>query len=50
MFLQSGHPLLVPAAQESLRKWLWEPTLLNGNPVEVVTTVEVAFTPGSPEI
>ena len=40
----SGHPLLVPAALESVRQWVYQTTLLNGNPVEVQTTVDVNFT------
>jgi len=40
----SGHPLLVPAAMEAVKQWLYKPTLLNGEPVEVVTTVDVNFT------
>ncbi|MGO4881833.1 MAG: energy transducer TonB [Bryobacteraceae bacterium] len=39
----SGHPLLVPAAMEAVKQWVYEPTLLNGQPVEVVTQVEVKF-------
>jgi len=33
----SGHPILVPAAIESVKQWVYQTTLLNGNPVEVVT-------------
>jgi TonB family protein len=40
----SGHPLLVPAALEAVRQWVYKPTLLNGNPVEVATVVDVNFT------
>ncbi|HWB98140.1 MAG TPA: M56 family metallopeptidase [Bryobacteraceae bacterium] len=40
----NGHPLLVPAAMEAVRQWVYAPTLLNGNPVAVMTTVEVNFT------
>ena len=32
----SGHPLLVPAALEAVKQWVYQPTLLNGEPVEVV--------------
>ena len=39
----SGHPLLVPAALEAAKQWLYQPTLLNGRPVEVVTQLEVNF-------
>ena len=34
----SGHPLLVPAALEAVKQWVYKPTLLNGEPVEVVTS------------
>ena len=40
----SGHPLLVQAALESVKEWLYKPTLLNGNPVEVITVIDVNFT------
>jgi TonB family protein len=40
----SGHPLLVPAAMEAVKQWVYQPTLLNGEPVEVVTQIEVNFT------
>jgi TonB family protein len=40
----SGHPLLVPAALESVKQWVYQPTLLNGNPVEVATQIDVNFT------
>jgi protein TonB len=36
--------LLVAAALESVRQWVYEPTLLNGSPVEVVTQIDVNFT------
>ncbi len=42
--LESGHPLLVETAMEAVRQWVYRPTLLNGNPVEVQTTVDVNFT------
>lgn len=40
----SGHPLLVQAALDAVRQWRYQPTLLNGEPVEVVTTIDVVFT------
>jgi len=40
----SGHPLLVPPALEAVRQWTYQPTLQNGKPVEVVTTIDVNFT------
>lgn len=42
--LVSGHPLLVPSATEAVRQWVYQPTLLNGEPVEVVTQIDVNFT------
>lgn len=42
--LVSGHPLLVAAAQQAVSQWVYKPTLLNGDPVEVVTTIDVNFT------
>jgi TonB family protein len=43
--LVSGHPLLVPAAKDVVKQWVYKPTLLNGEPVEVLTQVEVNFAP-----
>jgi len=40
----SGHPLLVQAALDAVRQWRYKPYLLNGEPVEVETTVTVNFT------
>ena len=40
----SGHPLLVQAALDAVKQWRYRPTLLNGEPVEVVTTIDVVFT------
>jgi len=42
--LLSGPPLLVQAAMEAVRQWVYKPTLLNGEPMNVLTTVEVNFT------
>jgi protein TonB len=44
--LISGHPLLARAAMEAVRKWVYEPTLLNGQPVEVIAPIDVNFTLG----
>jgi protein TonB len=38
-----GHPLLVKAALEAVRQWRYQPTLLNGEPIEVVTEITVSF-------
>ncbi len=42
--LVSGHPLLVPAAMAAVRQWRYQPTTLNGDPVEVDTVIDVNFT------
>jgi protein TonB len=42
--LVSGHPMLAPAAIEAVKQWKYKPYLLNGEPVEVETQVEVNFT------
>jgi protein TonB len=39
----SGPPPLVAAAMQAVQQWVYQPTLLNGIPVEVVTTVNVNF-------
>ena len=39
----SGHPLLVQAALDAVRQWRYRPTTLNGEPVEVDTTIDVIF-------
>ena len=41
--LVRGHPLLVNAAKEAVLQWKYKPTLLNGEPVEVDTTIDVIF-------
>ena len=41
--LVSGHPLLVPAAIAAVQRWRYRPFLLNGEPVEVETTITVNF-------
>jgi protein TonB len=42
----SGHPLLIQAALDAVRQWRYQPTMLNGDPVEVDTTITVTFTMG----
>ena len=42
--LVSGHPMLVPSAIQAVRQWRYRPYLLNGQPVEVETTITVIFT------
>jgi protein TonB len=40
----SGHPLLIGAAMDAVKKWRYKPTLLNGEPVEIITQIDVNFT------
>jgi protein TonB len=40
----SGHPLLVQAALDAVRQWVYKPTLLNSEPVEVEAPIDVNFT------
>jgi periplasmic protein TonB len=42
----SGHPLLVQSALDAVKQWRYKPTQLNGDPVEVDTTITVTFTMG----
>ena len=39
----SGHPLLVPAAIEAAKQWTYEPTLVNGAPVQTQTEININF-------
>lgn len=39
----SGPAMLIPAAIDAVRQWRYRPYLLNGQPVEVETTVTVTF-------
>jgi periplasmic protein TonB len=41
--LLSGHPMLAPAAIDAVKQWRYKPFLLNGQPVEVETTITVNF-------
>ncbi len=43
LVLVSGHPMLVPAALAAVKQWRYRPFLLNGEPVEVETTITVNF-------
>lgn len=53
--LISGSPLLVRSAIDAAKQWHYRPTFLNGEPVEVDTTITVVFTlggetPSAPEV
>jgi periplasmic protein TonB len=39
----SGHPMLTNAALEAVKEWKYKPYYLNGEPVEVETTINVNF-------
>lgn len=41
--LVNGHPMLVPAAMDAVKQWRYRPYVLNGEPLEVETTVVVNF-------
>lgn len=38
------HPDLMQSAMESVSQWRWEPTYLNGEPVEIITAITINFT------
>jgi protein TonB len=42
--LISGHPLLARAALDAVAQWMYQPTLLSGEPVEVICPIDVTFT------
>lgn len=44
LVLVSGDPVLAESAREAVSQWVYKPTLLNGNPVEVVTQIDVNYT------
>jgi outer membrane biosynthesis protein TonB len=41
----SGDPVLRKARVDAVRKWQYQPTLLNGKSVEVDTTITIEFRP-----
>jgi protein TonB len=44
MSLLSGPPELVRSATDAVQQWVYKPTLLNGEPVSVLTTVDINYT------
>jgi TonB family protein len=42
--LVSGAPIFADAARDALTQWSYRPMLLNGEPVEVITQIDVNFT------
>lgn len=43
LVVKVGHPLLVRAALDAVRQWIYKPTYLNGTPVEVIAPITVTF-------
>ncbi|HXZ13145.1 MAG TPA: TonB family protein [Candidatus Sulfotelmatobacter sp.] len=43
----SGPPLLMKSALDAVKQWVYKPTLLQGEPVEVDTTISVVYTLGN---
>jgi len=41
--LVEGDPVLSPAAMDAVRQWHYEPWQLNGEPIDVQTTIDVIF-------
>jgi TonB family protein len=39
----AGHPLLAQAAIDAVRQWRYEPTTINGEPVDIETKIYVSF-------
>jgi protein TonB len=39
-----GPALLIQAAMDAVKTWIYKPTMLNGDPVQVETTIDVNFT------
>ncbi len=44
LHVESGPPMLIQTTLEAVRQWVYQPTLLSGKPVEVVTSINVTFT------
>jgi len=47
LHILSGHPMLTQAAMDAVKTWRYHPYLLNGQPVEVDTTINVVFSMGN---
>ena len=41
----SGHPLLIQAAIDSVKQWVYQPFAIGGAPADVVSTVTINFAP-----
>jgi TonB family protein len=42
--LFSGHPILAPAAIAAVKQWKYQPYLINAEPVDIQTVIQVNFT------
>jgi protein TonB len=42
----SGPPLLISAAMDAVKQWIYHPTILNGQPIKVETQIMVTFSLG----
>jgi protein TonB len=40
----SGHSLFKQSVLDAVKQWRYRPTLLNGEPIDVITTITVNFT------
>jgi hypothetical protein len=43
LYVEAGHPLLIPSSLEAVSQWRFRPYLLQGKPVEVETQIVVNF-------
>lgn len=41
--VMSGNPLLAASALDAVKKWRYRPYMLNGEPVDVETTIKIDF-------
>ena len=41
--VSSGHPRLGRAPQEAVRRWVYQPTLLGGEPADLITSIYIVF-------
>ena len=46
----SGPQMLQQAALDAVKDWQYRPYLLNGEPVEVLTTINIVFTLSNPPV
>ena len=46
--ITSASPMLVPGVIDTVKNWKYKPTILNGQSVEVLTTITVIFALGPP--